>query len=112
MSNNALPNVYVDIEQTPAAPVQLTIGQNLVLVRLNMSGGKFLHQLDLPASNFTQQPIVNHGMTPLPGQPAGTHIVGIGTAQQSGSGGILVQFAPPNPMYPPYAPSSIPFVIS
>lgn len=112
MSNNALPNVYVDIDQTPSAPIQLKIGQNLVLIRLNLSGGKFLHQLDLPASNFVPQPIVNHGLTLLPGQPAGSHIVGIGMAQQSGSGGITVQFAPPNPMYPPYNPFLIPFVIS
>ncbi|MDR3612864.1 MAG: hypothetical protein P4L53_04805 [Candidatus Obscuribacterales bacterium] len=105
------PNIYVDIDHPASAPIQVQLGQTLVLIRQSIAGGKVLHQLDLPASHFMAQPIANHGMTPLPGQPAGTrtHIVAIGTAHQKGSGNILVQFAPPNPMCPP---SALAFTVS
>lgn len=106
----ALPVVFVDIDQSNAS-VQARVGQTVVLIRRSTLGGKWLRVLTLPPSHFAMQPVQNHGLTPLPGQPANTHIVGIATAVQSGSGGILVQFSPPNPMVPAYPPSSIPFVV-
>lgn len=104
--------IFIDIDQPPSAPIQVQLGQTLVLVRRVSFGGKFLHRLELPPSNFEAQPVANHGLTPFAGQPANTHVVAVATAQRVGTGSILIQFAPPNPAYPPEAPSSLAFLVS
>ena len=106
------PDVFIDIDNPPAAPIHMHVGQTLVLIRQSLVGGQFLHLADLPLSHFAHQAPVNHGLTPRAGQPAQTYIVAVGTATTSGSGNITVQFRPSHPAYPPYAPSTIPFVVA
>jgi hypothetical protein len=99
--------VYAYIDKQQISPIQLSVGQTLVLIRRASLGGNYLNKLEIPTSHFIGRAVAKHGLDPLPGQPASTLICGVTTAVNPGPTSIEVQFGPPRPSSTPYAPVKI-----
>lgn len=84
-------NVYVNLDCTLPALLRLKVGQNLILVRfVDNPEAPFLERLRLPAPCFVTAD-VKHGLQ-IPGQPAGTYVVGLGLVNNAGKGAIEISF--------------------
>jgi hypothetical protein len=106
--------VFVDLDNPPPS-IQLSIGDELAVVRTTAAGAPLLSAVDVPPSEFALAPnmflMVPLALIRLPGQPAHTYLVHHDIAQTVGKGQITFSMSPANPSAPGGTNHTVPYSV-